>query len=267
MRRLILRPGAIGDCLLSWPALEYLVADYTEIWISPAVVPLVQFAHKVRSLSATGIDVVAVGDREMPVELRDLLKSFDSIVSWYGSNRPEFRAALEETGVPCQFLQALPPADYPGHATAFFARQVGAADSATRLKIGPADEKLEVVIHPFSGSKQKNWPFANFQKIAAKLAGKVEWLAGPEEELAGARRFDDLYDLARWMKSARLYIGNDSGITHLAAAIGVPTLALFGPTDPKHWAPRGDQVVVLREQPIGQLAPKRVLEAANRLLS
>ncbi len=266
MRQLILRPGAIGDCLLSWPALQHLVTDYTEIWISSPVAPLVRFAQNVRPLSATGIDLVAVGDREMPPELRDRLKSFDSIVSWYGANRPDFRAALEEVGVPCEFLPALPPADYPGHASTFFTGQVGAADSAPRLDIEPTDEKPDIVIHPFSGSKQKNWPLASYQPVAAKLPGKVAWLAGPEEALAGARRFDGLHALARWMKSARLYIGNDSGITHLAAAIGVPALALFGPTDPKKWAPRGDHVMVVREDPIGQLAPERVLEAANRLL-
>lgn len=267
MRRLILRPGAIGDCLLALPALEHLTADYTEVWISSAVAPLIQFAHKVRSLSATGIDLVGVGDREMPLALRECLQSFDSIVSWCGSSRPEFRAALEEAGVRCEFLQALPPVDYPEHAGAFFNGQVGAADAAPRLEIQPTDEKPGIVIHPFSGSKQKNWPLATYQTLATKLPGKVVWLAGPEEELAGARHFDDLYALARWMKGARLFIGNDSGITHLAAAIGVPALALFGPTDPKRWAPRGEHVVVLREQPIEQLAPECVLEAANRLLS
>jgi len=59
-------------------------------------------------------------------------------------------------------------------------------------------------------------------------------------------RIDDLYELAQWLAGARLYIGNDSGVTHLAAAVGIPVLALFGPTDPAVWAPRGANVRVAR---------------------
>jgi ADP-heptose:LPS heptosyltransferase len=54
--------------------------------------------------------------------------------------------------------------------------------------------------------------------------------------------------LARWLARARLYAGNDSGITHLAAAVGTPVLALFGPTNPEVWAPRGPNVRVVRWQ-------------------
>ena len=55
-------------------------------------------------------------------------------------------------------------------------------------------------------------------------------------------RFENLYDLACWLASARVYIGNDSGITHLAAAVGTPVVAIFGPTDPVVWAPRGKDI-------------------------
>ncbi|MFN0106091.1 MAG: glycosyltransferase family 9 protein, partial [Bryobacteraceae bacterium] len=63
--------------------------------------------------------------------------------------------------------------------------------------------------------------------------------AGPEEPLDNAHRFDSLYDLACWLMGASLYAGNDSGITHLAAAIGVPVVAIFRASDPAIWAPRG----------------------------
>ena len=62
---------------------------------------------------------------------------------------------------------------------------------------------------------------------------------------------DDLYDLARWLAAARLYIGNDSEITHLAAAVGTPVLALFGPTDPAIWGPRGPNVRIATWTPAG----------------
>lgn len=55
--------------------------------------------------------------------------------------------------------------------------------------------------------------------------------------------------LAALMSEVDLYLGNDSGITHLAAACGTPTIALFGPTDPQVWGPQGPQVSIIRWQP------------------
>jgi len=104
------------------------------------------------------------------------------------------------------------------------------------------------VIHPFSGSARKNWPLERFAQLAETLAERmpVEWCVGPEESLPWqARRFDNLYDLAAWLASARLYIGNDSGISHLAAAAGAPVVAMFGATDPRVWSPRGPRVEVV----------------------
>ena len=74
---------------------------------------------------------------------------------------------------------------------------------------------------------------------------EVEWCAGPEEALDNAVRMENLWDLACWLRSARIYIGNDSGITHLAAALGTPVVAIFGPSDPNLWAPRGEHVRIV----------------------
>ena len=123
-----------------------------------------------------------------------------------------------------------------------------------------------IVIHPFSGSARKNWPLSSYEELARYLRYPVEWTAGPEEALAGAMRFANLADLAMWLRGARLYIGNDSGITHLAAALGVRTLALFGPSSPETWAPRGENVMVLNANPIDSLDGETVLKTANRLL-
>src|SRR3954447_5075672 len=103
MRRLLIRPGAIGDCILSFPVLCCLKADYTEVWVPTAIVPIIQFADKVSSIASTGIDLLGLEGTSANEGLRSRLQSFDQIVSWYGSNRPEFRAALESYGVPCVF--------------------------------------------------------------------------------------------------------------------------------------------------------------------
>jgi lipopolysaccharide heptosyltransferase III len=269
MRRLILRPGAIGDCILSLPALEHLVTNFTEIWVPAPIVSLVRFGHKVRALSATNIDLFGIEGRALPKGLPEILGTFDSIVSWYGTNRPEFREAILALGISCEFHTALPDREYPGHAAKFFADQVGADPNIIpHIDVPKSSPRNSVIIHPFSGSRAKNWPLPYYEALASRInAAKIEWTAGPEEALDGAIRFRDLAELATWISGARLYIGNDSGITHLAAAVGIPTLALFGPTDPARWAPLGENVTVLRHEPIQNLPVGVVLEAANLRLS
>ncbi len=90
---------------------------------------------------------------------------------------------------------------------------------------------------------------SEFERIAGKLSEHmpVHWLCGPEESLDGAVRFDDLYELACWLRGARVYVGNDSGISHLAAAVETPVVAFFRTTDPRVWSPRGVSVHVVKE--------------------
>jgi ADP-heptose:LPS heptosyltransferase len=87
-----------------------------------------------------------------------------------------------------------------------------------------------------------------FRAAADKLSRTmpVRWLCGPEEDLPDATRIDDLYELACWLRGARIFVGNDSGISHLAAAVGTPVVAYFQASDPKIWAPRGSAVEVVR---------------------
>ncbi|HXN47021.1 MAG TPA: glycosyltransferase family 9 protein [Bryobacteraceae bacterium] len=244
MKRLIIRPGGVGDCILALPAMESLRATTTEVWAASANLPLIRFADSLRSIASTGLDLLGIPDRDPPPGVLDALARFDSIVSWYGARRPEFRASV--AGLPFRFLDALP--DRPGvHAADFYLRQVSpdSGPAIPRIACPPTDPAAFVAIHPFSGSAKKNWPLERFSELARRLDVPVRWSAGPEEPLEDAERFDSLYDLACWLRSARLYIGNDSGITHLAAAVGTPVVALFGPTDPSIWAPRGDRVSVV----------------------
>jgi heptosyltransferase III len=238
MRRLLIRPGGIGDVIVSLPALEHLRASYLEVWTPTRTVPLIRFADCVRSIASTGLDLLAIANP--PASLMERLRSFDSIVSWYGANRPEFIDAT--AGLPITFFPALPNA---GPATDFYLKQVGAPPGQLPHISCDAAREDYAVIHPFSGSPRKNWPLDSFQALAARLPMPVRWCAGPEDPaLPGAVAIDDLYDLAQFLAAARLYVGNDSGITHLAAAVGTPTVAIFGASDPVVWAPRGDHVRV-----------------------
>jgi heptosyltransferase-3 len=251
MRRLVIRPGAIGDLVVSLPAIACLATESFEVWTAARTVPLVRFAGRVRPIASTGLDLLGV--IEPPAGLIDALREFDSIVSWYGTNRPEFREAVAALGLPFTFLEALPAEGARLHATDFYLEQVRQiaecrSDGIPRIECAVEREDY-AVIHPFSGSARKNWPLEKFRALAGKLERvmTVKWCAGEEDPpLAGAVRIDDLYELACWLAKARLYIGNDSGVTHLAAAVGTPVLALFGPTDPEVWVPRGQHVRVGR---------------------
>jgi heptosyltransferase-3 len=231
VRRLLIRPGAIGDVILSLPELEAARADYTEIWAPRPTLPLIRFADRTRALIDTGIELVGVIEGARVPELA----SFDSIYSWYGANRPEFRDAVRH--LPFTFFPALPVA----------------ARGIPRIEVPAAPAENFAAIHPFSGSAKKNWPLESFREVAARLEMPVKWSAGPEETLEHAVRFDDLYTLACWLSTARVYLGNDSGISHLAAAVGTPVVAIFLTTDPGIWAPRGPRVTVLREPSVDEV--------------
>jgi hypothetical protein len=250
MRRLVIRPGAIGDFIVSLPAIQCLRAPYLEVWTAAQNAPLVRFAPA-RSIRAAGLDLLGIGDPEP--RLLDELRSFDSIVSWYGANRPEFRECVAQLDLPFTFFPALPPQDSSRHAVDFYLDQVrslGACpgDGIPRIDCSQPRERF-AVIQPFSGSPRKNWPLEKFRALARGIERTmpVEWCRGPDDPpLPHAVRIDNLYELACWLARASLYIGNDSGITHLAAAVGTPVLALFGPTDPFVWGPRGPHVRIAR---------------------
>jgi heptosyltransferase-3 len=220
MKRLLIRPGAIGDVILSLPALEAARTEYTEVWAPRVTLPLIRFADRTRAIADTGIELVGVTDAECPA-----LKEFDSIYSWYGTERPEFREAVAHlpfTFFPAQTLPDTPP----------------------RILVPHASREDRVIIHPYSSSPRKNWPMENFRAVAERLEG-VEWCV--------PGRIEDLYELACWISTARLYIGNDSGISHLAAAVGTPVIAIFMSTDPRVWAPRGERVIALENPSVDEV--------------
>jgi ADP-heptose:LPS heptosyltransferase len=256
MRRLAIRPGGIGDFIVSLPALECLRTEYFEVWTRAETVPLAGFADRARSIASTGLNLLAV--TEPPPQLIEELRGFDSIVSWYGANRLEFRKEVERLGLPFTFFPALPPEGTGVHAVDFYLEQVRTlgpceSDGIPRIRLPRETEEASregfAVIHPFSGSEGKNWALENFGQLARRLAlaMPVYWCYGPDDPPGDeAVRIENLYELAQWLAKASLFVGNDSGITHLAAAVGTPVLALFGPTDPAVWAPRGPDVRVGR---------------------
>ena len=170
------------------------------------------------------------------------LRGFDSIVSWYGSAREEFRTLVLELGLPFQFVPALP--DGRAHAVDFYNQQARALGGRILSRFPaiscPAAAREFAAIHPFASGIDKRAPMELFERAAERLSARmpVHWLCGPEEDLHNAVRIADLYDLACWLRRARVFVGNDSGVSHLAAAVGTPVTAVFPATDPRIWSPR-----------------------------
>lgn len=121
-----------------------------------------------------------------------------------------------------------------------------------------ADSAQAMAVHPGSGSPKKNWPLERFVGVSQRLADdglSTVWLLGPAEleraefaALAATERClagADLVTVAALLNRVRVYVGSDSGVTHLAAALGAPTVALFGPSERAVWAPRGENVRTL----------------------
>ena len=110
-----------------------------------------------------------------------------------------------------------------------------------------------LAVHPGSGSPAKNWPSERFAEAARRLSPGRLWLLvlGPAEEEtaewpgAVVAREWPLRPLGAALSRAGLFLGNDSGVAHLAAASGAPTLTLFGPTDPARWAPVGSSAAAV----------------------
>ena len=147
------------------------------------------------------------------------------------------------------------PTDQPAPAAA-----PGTAVRSTRRRLA---------IHPGSGSARKNWPAARWRELIARagepillVLGEAEraWSEGGQpllgidasgpttvrREPVEVSRDLPLPELAATLAGCRLFVGHDSGLSHLAAAVGTPCVLLFGPTDPAMWAPPGDQVRVIR---------------------
>ena len=118
----------------------------------------------------------------------------------------------------------------------------------------------KILLHPGAGRIRKRWSISNFLEVEAMLEAdglKPEFILGPaEEDLVDAlprtnrtvHLLSDLTELVTLLNSAGGYIVNDSGASHLAAFLGVPTVVIFGPTDPERWKPVGRAVDIVRPE-------------------
>ena len=300
-RILVLRGGAIGDLILTFPALAAIRRKWPDAHIELAGYPRVAqlaeaggLVNNVVSLDSADSARLFAADADLAPELAARVRSFDLIVSYLNDPDGVLRNNLATAGV--RRLVCGSPLIADRHAIDALLKplqELGvhpAPNEYARLHL--SDRHLEegrkrtagfgekvIVLHPGSGSPKKNWPLDRFVLLADQLRQEtsltpVFTLGEADEAIAREPRFltrrvsvlppCSLTDLAVFLSACNGYAGNDSGITHLAASVGIPVVALFGPTDPGLWAPRGPNVTILRAaspaEGLAGIAVKQVLD-------
>jgi ADP-heptose:LPS heptosyltransferase len=154
------------------------------------------------------------------------------------------------------------------------------------MRVSSAGERRLLALGPGSGSPGKNWPSGHFAELGRRWVkgnGHALVVSGPAEErmIGDLRRElgeegvfflenEPLPCVAAALERCEAFVGNDSGVTHMAAAVRTPTVAIFGPTDPGTWQPRAPRVKVLQPSPAGSdlsaLKPAEVLREMAALL-
>lgn len=297
-RILVIRGGAIGDFILTLPAIKLLRDRFPkarlEILGYRHIAALAEkrfYADAVRSIESASLAKFFAKNSELPAGLVEYFGSFDLVLSYlYDPDRifeTNVRKCGEET-----FLAGPSKFDNSEHAALQLARPLAAlglslTDPAARLFPSEVDRAAVmnlvggefVVLHPGSGSETKNWPIENWRELGDVLLSRscrLVIVAGEAdverlEKLKAAWKgkpvqFAEnlpLPQLAALLEGS-FFIGHDSGISHIAAAAGAHCLLLFGWTDPAIWAPANEKVIVLRA-PEGKMRSLEVETVAAAL--
>jgi ADP-heptose:LPS heptosyltransferase len=276
-RRLVLFPGALGDFVCFLPALEILSqGERVHLLARSEFADLVSPQINVGSLERYEIHRLFVPGSAQEKRLRDFFGAYSSIFSWMGSGQSTFVRELSSVSQGRATVFPFQPAQEQMHQTDYYLACVGrslAVSIVPEIFLKPEARawsesfcrehflsgKRVMALAPGSGARQKNWPVSSFRAVAdwwrQRRSGDVMVLLGPVEEekgdysalARGAVVVSDLSlgRLAALLARSDLYLGNDSGVSHLAAALGVSSVVLFGPSSVKQWSPRGRNVTVV----------------------
>ncbi len=298
-RILVVRGGAIGDFILTLPVLAALrrqfPAAHIEVLGYPHIVQLAVeggLVNDARSIDARPLAEFFSRNGELAPELVDYFSDFDLIISYLYDPDHIFKTNVARCG-PAQIIQGphRPNDKQPTPASVVYLQPLERlaifdADPVPRLDFRvPVDGEQTIALHPGSGSPRKNWPEARWANLIQLLLQETEanlLISGGEAEgeilqrLAAAlpptrvrvARNLPLPDLARAMQKCHLFIGHDSGISHLAAAVGLPTVVLWGHTAEAVWRPPGSKVRVVKgPHGLAKLAVESVMAQVRRLWS
>jgi ADP-heptose:LPS heptosyltransferase len=302
---LLFHAGALGDFVVTWPlalALARLHPQSRLFYVTQRGKG--QLAENVLRVESSDAEagwhpLYSAGPASLAEPQAKLLGGAHSVVSFAAAHGDPWTTNVRKLAPAADLLPMTvsPPADFAGHVTDHLLAQLGAwpAAQATLAQIirsiasrgisasstGPGAGG-PVLVHPGSGAGRKCWPADRFLELIDRLRrdgrdvrvilGEVElekWPASEVERFAAAAPLvkpATYIDLLDQLKSASAFVGNDTGPSHLAGIIGVPTVALFGPSNPIHWRPLGPKVQVLHAPTIDSIAIDPVHECVVNFL-
>jgi heptosyltransferase-3 len=305
-RILIIRGGAIGDFILTLPAIRLVRENFPDCHLEILgyrhIATLAEgrfYADAVRSIEYGPLAAFFNPRAELDPDLSAYFSSFQQVISYIYDPDRLFEGGLRRAGVK-NLITGSPKLTNDSHAAHQLARPLeklalwledpaavffpSPGDlAAAEARLGPADTP-HIALHPGSGGERKNWPVENWRELYLALrktrpdarflivGGESDTprLAALREVATERTTFLEnlpLPELGAILSRCRLFLGHDSGVSHLAAAAGAPCLLLFGPTDPAVWAPanRGVSVLQAPEGDLSRLDVATVLEKIDAL--
>ena len=296
---LVIRGGAIGDFILTLPALAALRRQFPDTRLEVLGYPhIAQLAlagglvDDVKSIEARALAGFFARDGELDESLAGYFAGFALIISYLFDPDEIFKNNVARCST-AQFINGphRPDEKLALHAAETFLKPLERlaiydADPAPRLPITRQPSTLnQLALHPGSGSERKNWPEENWMRLIQHFQSATRFdllIVGGEAEGDCVRRLATLVPAARLHLAQNLplaelawrlaqcdgFVGHDSGISHLAAAVGLPVLALWGLTNDAIWRPRGERVTVLRSpEGLQGLSVERVIDESCRFLA
>ncbi len=304
-RILVIRGGAIGDFILTLPAIKLLRENFPEAHLEilgyQHIIALAEgryYAAATRSIEYGAMAGFFVPNSELAPDLVEYFASFHQIISYLFDPELFFESNLRRAGAK-NILRAFVRVDDSDHAAQQLAQPLQRLalyleDAAATVHLTEADhtfaarflaecdERPLVAIHPGSGSPGKNWAVEKWVELGRALMRRdvqILIVGGEADEQRLAElceawrdapilvaRHLPLPHLAAVLARSRAFIGHDSGISHLAAAVGASCVLLFGPTDPAVWAPANPEVKVLAA-PDGDLSALSVESVLSATLA
>ena len=321
---LVIRGGAIGDFILTLPAIAALRRQFPQAHLEVLGYPHIAqlalaggLADRVQPIEARGLAGFFARGGTLEPDLMDYFSEFDLVISYLydpdeifktnvirclvkqfivGPHRPDETERLHATQVYLKPLERLAifdadpvprlkvgrasrlPREHAGASEAEFQDNVSFADAGRR------DARPTLVLHPGSGSEKKNWSEAKWAGLIQQIVATTNWdllLVGGEAEGERLRRLAvalpparcsiaqglPLAELAQRIQSGAAFVGHDSGITHLAAAVGLPCVVLWADTLEEIWRPQGERLVVLKEiTGVRAISVEKVMNELRKLL-
>lgn len=275
---LIIRGGAIGDFILTLPAVAALRRQFPQAHLEVLGYPhIAQLAlagglvDRVQPIEAHGLAGFFAQGSVLDPNWRDYFSEFDLIVSYLYDPDEIFKANVCR----CSVRQFIVGPHRPNemeqlHAARAFLRPLERlaifdADPVPRLSLSSQPSTLnQLAIHPGSGSEKKNWPETRWAELLQRVMATTDWnilLVGGEAESERLRRLTaslpparisraqslPLVELAERLRTSLAFVGHDTGITHLAAALGLPCIVLWAESLEEIWRPQGERLVILKE--------------------